>query len=386
MDDSTAEIPLPPPLPADAAAGLRAIHVKADALSPQASLAEKVKAALSTRATGDLWRAEAILMGALRTAPQGRGARLLLAEILRQETRFEEARAIYRQLLAADRQDVDALIGMADTDWAQSRRPEAFAWLARGVTEGAQTVDGLVTIAHRYQDWKDYPHAEETAVRAIHLYPNDVDAQIQRASIQVESGELEPAGALLEDILKNHPDNGLAHRLLAVVLTNPAYPHQNVNRARMLLEKAVELNARDEAIYRVAAQIYRDQRLYRLAAQAYYALLSLDPTSPDGRYGLSQVYALLGKQDLSRAQRDLYTMLDKRQRCGHDLTEQAYNHSDRPEVHVALARFCESIGDYAGAVTQYQIAAWQAPHDAAPTAALQHLYTRLGWAKPGTRP
>ena len=134
---------------------------------------------------------------------------------------------------------------MADTMFAANRRPEAFQWLARGVNEGAQTALSLSTIAHRYQDWKDYPKAEDAANRALKVEPDNIDAMVQLASIQVESGELDAGCHTLNAILTKDPNNGLAHRLLGVALMNGAYAHQDLSRARQLLERAVELNPRD---------------------------------------------------------------------------------------------------------------------------------------------
>ena len=247
---------------------------------------------------------------------------------------------------------------------------------------GAQTALSLTTIAHRYQDWKDYPKAEATAAKAIRIAPEDVNARLQLASIQVESGELGGAKQTLEAVLEKDPKNGLAYRLLGVTLMNAANAHQDVNRARALLEKAVELTPKDADIYRSAAVIYRQQRLYRLAAQAYDALLTLDPTSLDGRYGLGQVYALLGKAELSQQQLALYKLLDERQRRVTRLSEDVTHQPASAGTHLALARYLEASGDAARALPQYQIAAGLAPQDKTVQAAWRAFYTRLGWTPP----
>jgi len=68
--------------------------------------------------------------------------------------------------------------------------------------------------------------------------------------------------ALWSAFLAQDPNNALAHRLMGVVLMNAGYAHRDLDRARILLERAVELNPRDADIYRSAAVIYREQRLY----------------------------------------------------------------------------------------------------------------------------
>lgn len=383
MDDSGAELPLsPPPVPADNAAALRIAHAGLDALPANAPLSVQQQAAETALETGDLWKAESLSRTILQQAPGNRAARLALGESLRRQARFAEAQNVYLSLLKEDTHDSDAYLGLADTDFAANHRPEAFGWLARGVREGAQTPLALTTLAHRYQDWKDYPKAEETALRAVQAAPSDMTARLQVASIQVESGKLEAGHSTLEAILQQDPNNGLAHRLMGVVLMNATYAHSDINHARMLLEKAVELNPKDMDIYRAAAVIYRQQHLYRLAAQAYNTLLILDPTSLDGRYGLGQVYALLGKPEPGREQLALYKQLEEQQRRVTRLSEDVTHQPTNATAHAALARYLVSRGDFARAVPEYQAAAGLAPDNADIQAGLMQLYARLGWTRP----
>lgn len=333
-------------------------------------------------AVGDLWRAEKVARSALNLGPNDRLAVLTLAASLRQQCRFEEASRIYLDLIKHDSLDSDAYLGMADTTFAANKRPEAFRWLERAGNEGAQTALSLSTIAHRFQDWKDYPNAERTAARAVQAAPADIDSQLQLASIQVESTKLEDGYRTLDAILAQDPNNGLAHRLMAVLLLNSANTHQDINRARRLLERAVELTLRDADIYRSAAVVYREQRLYRLTTQAYDALLHLDPTSVDARYGLGKMYMLLGKADMGREQLALYAKLDDRQRHVARLSEDAAHHPLLAEGHAALARYLESSGDYARAQPQYQTAAGLAPGSPAIKRDLLRFYSRLGWSLP----
>lgn len=383
MDDSNAVIPLsPPPVPHDNGASLIKVHPRILALAASSKIQDQQEAADEAAAIGDLWTAETTSRAILQHNAKFRPARLSLARSLREQARFDSAAQIYTELLNEDHRDSDAYLGLADTAFEANDRPTAFDWLAKGVKDGVQTPLALSTIAHRYQDWKDYPRAQEAISAALKVAPSDIGALLQQASIEVESGNLDAGYRTLDSIFKLDPNNGVAHRLLGVVLMNATYSHPDLNRARSLLERAVELNGQDPAIYRAAAVIYRQQRLYHLAAQAYDALLHLDPTSTDGRYGLGQVYALLGKPDLSRQQLALYKQLDERQRQETRLSEEVLHNPRNSRAHATLARFLESSGDYARALPQYQTAAVLQPGDEALWTDMKRLYVHLGWPEP----
>jgi tetratricopeptide (TPR) repeat protein len=383
MDDSTADIPLnPPPLPADNMVQLRAEKDRVDALARSTSVGALQHAAEAAMDMGDLWRAEAITRSILKDKPDDPLAKLTLAASLRMQQRTDDAMQIYLELLRQDSHDTDAYIGLADTTFAANNRPQTFAWLARGVKDGVQTPRALIAIAHRYQDWKDFPNAEEAASRALQIDPSNIDTLLELASVQVESGELDAGYHTLESVFKTDPENEFAVRLMGVVLMNASYSHQDLNRARSLLEHAVELNVKDPDIYSSVAVIYRHQHLYRLAAQAYDALLHLQPASLDARYGLGHVYALLGKPEQSREQLAIYKFLDDRAHRAVRLKEDATHNPRSAETHAAIARLMEKGGDYAAALPQYQTAASLKPNSRAITDEINRFYARLGWLPP----
>ena len=128
--------------------------------------------------------------------------------------------------------------------------------------------------------------------------------------------------------------------------------------------------------------IYREQRLYRAAAQAYDSLLHLDGTSLDGRYELGQVYALLGKTDLSRQQ--LAPLQTSRRQAAARYPAAGGGHAPptaRGGPCGAGALPSEQRRLCAGAA-QFQTAAGLDPHNAAIEQDLERFYSQLGWGKP----
>jgi tetratricopeptide (TPR) repeat protein len=325
-----------------------------------------------------------LVKAALDQEPHNVPARQMLAEILRQSGSFADAQRLYLEFHAENPHELDPFIGLAETAEAGGRHDEVFVWLARAHREMSPTVENLIELAHHYQDWKEFTTAKSIAAEALRLAPNDENALLQDASILVEHDEMAEAEPLLEDLLTHYPQNGYACRLLAVVLTSPSSPHQDFNRARTLLEKAAELNRSDDAIYRVAAVVYRQQHLYRLAAQCYDALLKLDPKSLDGRFGLGQVYALLGKTDWSREQLAIYTQLQARARPIPMLDMAIHHHPADPRFHADKARYLEANGDLTGALAEYETVVLMTPAKkrGSALAAVRQCYDRLGWPPP----
>ncbi len=382
MDDSAAELPpSPAPPPSPDLARLRALHAATLAFKPQADPNATIQAAQTAQSLGDMFTAERLLKSAIRQDAQNAQAQQMLAELYRQEARYGEAKRLFLALHTRSPQSLDPYIGLAEVDFARGARAEAFTWLAQAGTGAAQTAENLTTLAHRYQDWDDFENASAMSAKALQIAPGDENAMLQRASILVQHGEMTESRQLLETLIVQHPQNGYAHRLLAVVLTNPNLPKQDYVRARSLLEKAVELTVTDAAIYRVAAIVYRQQHLYRLAAQSYDALLKLDPNSLEARYGLGQVYALLGKADWSREQFAIYTKLQEQQHRISLLNVALGVKPTDPARHTALARALEAQGDLSGALAQYQTAVLLSPPAGRNEArkAVAQCHARLGW-------
>jgi predicted Zn-dependent protease len=386
MDDSAAELPLtPPPLPSDNTLKLRAMRAEIDRVTARSTPDERLRAAQLAREMGDVWRAEKLLNEVLRARPGDRTARLLLADTLRQEARFAEARAIYEGLFKENPQDVAIYLHMANLELAQSHRAEAWKWLEQGVRNCAQTADNLTLLARHYQDWNDFVGADAALDRALKIAPDDPNPLLQRASLYFQHGRVVESQRILENLLKKRPDDGVVCRLLAATLINPSNPKQDFNRARELLEKAVGLNVKDPEIYRLAGVVYKHFRLYRLAAQAYDALLTLDPASTDGRYELGQVYALLNKPELSRAQLAMYYRLHHPEREITILYSTMSDHPRDPQAHIAFGVALEGNGDLGGAMREYQIASELPGGRVRARAKLARLYARLGWGKPEDR-
>jgi len=382
MDDSAAVLPASPPAPPSPDLNkIRSLHAATLLPLPATDIPAHLQAAQTAQRLGDLFTAKRLLEAALKQEPNSIPTRRMLADLLRQSGLFAEAKRLALQLHAEQPKDLDSFVALAEIADAENHHDEIFDWLAKAHTAIDPTVENLVNLAHHYQDWDDFTDAKALTAEALRLAPGDENAMLQRASILVEHGEMVEALPLLEDLTAHHPQNSYACRLLAVVLTNPNSPRQDFDRARTLLEKAAELNRTDPVTYRVIAVVYRKQRLYRLAAQCYDALLQLDPNSLEGRFGLGQVYALLGKADWSREQFAIYAKLQARDRKMPLFDVAIRHHPTDPRFHMDKARYLESQGDLTGALAEAETAEMLAPGSKSSGAMKEILncYALLGW-------
>ena len=382
LDDSQVTVSLsPPPLPPDGREQMREVNTQLNQGFVSDPIADLLAAAKMAQGIGDIWRAEDLTQAALRRSPEDPQARLLLANLLSQQERLSEAQILYLQLHHQHPGDVEPYLQLESIALREGKRAEAWKWLARGVTEGAQTADSLVALAHRYYYLDDFPAAQDALTKAAQVAPADVNVKLQRSIFFYERGRLAESRSILEAILHDEPENEPAHRLLAEVLIHPAYPAQDPVRANALLEQAVAIDPKDPEIYRLAAATYRHLHLFRMAAEAYTALLTLEPRSADARYGLGQIYVLLGKKDFARTQFDLCHLLQGREQQIASLSSTVSQHPLDAKAHAALAQGLETNKDFAGALREWQVAVGLAPGEPGLKMNLAQLYARLGWNK-----
>jgi tetratricopeptide (TPR) repeat protein len=343
--------------------------------TPAASL----QAAQVARQAGDLWLAVGQARGALAQNAANLDARLLLGDLYQSLALYDLAATQYRAVIRADKNRAEPYIGMAAIVHARHRPQDAAQWMQRAQRDAAPSTANLILLARAYQNNDDSADAFAMLDRAAQLAPDDPDVALQRASFLIYYARLDEARPLLENFLKQHPDNGLATRLLGVLLSTPSYKHADLMGARTLLERAAELNPRDVMIYSAIAPIYRQQHLPRLAAQAYDIILQLDPFNVEARYGLAQIYAQLGKPDLSREQMALFTRLQAQQHEMKRLNLAVRNEPTNAQTHARLARYAQEAGRCEIALEQSETAVTLAPHNAAMRAGLGALTASLGW-------
>lgn len=150
---------------------------------------------------------------------------------------------------------------------------------------GQQVTEGWQEDVRRYADAKDWNAAMATVDREMDRAPQDMDVRAWRARVLMWSGRLAEAELEYHIVLAaaaNDPDNWLG---LATVLYRLGRPRE----ALQALDCAVELDSQRTDIHIARARSLQAIGAVNEARLEFSRTLALDPTSVEGRAGLSSL-------------------------------------------------------------------------------------------------
>lgn len=234
-----------------------------------------------------------LLDEAQKLYPQEAGLPRLRAEALTYSNRTNEAVALYDQLIAADAQDVDAVLGKARV-YNYSDQPALAEPIYRRVLElqpdNYQATTELADILGRRSN---YPEAIATYLRAIEANPTDLATRVQLARVQRYSGNNADAEATLSQVLESDPRyvSALVERgvLRGVV---GSYSSGIADLQAALAIAPTDLDAQFGL-----AEVQGYSGAYAESIAGYRALLARDPQNLRARTQLSQVLSYAGRND-----------------------------------------------------------------------------------------
>jgi thioredoxin-like negative regulator of GroEL len=144
--------------------------------------------------------------------------RLELAKVLTYDKRYAEAIEVYRQVLAAEPENLAAKIGLSEVLYWTGNSEAASATL-KGVPEDKLDDKGKLMLADLFVAKKDY----ESAIRIFSAYverkPDDWVARLKLADVQSWTKRYPDAIASYEAILKVHPHDRQVRRKYGMVLS-----------------------------------------------------------------------------------------------------------------------------------------------------------------------
>ncbi|HET9626617.1 MAG TPA: tetratricopeptide repeat protein [Kofleriaceae bacterium] len=178
--------------------------------------------------------------------------------------------------------------------------------------------------------------------------PNRKDAATRLASLLRDGGEFDDAVNVLRDTVRTSGINAKIYTELGQVYI----AQKRFELAQLVLAKAVELDAKDPAIYNAFAVLALRQGKAQEAFERFDQAVSLDPTYIDARFNKAAV--LLDAGDFTRAKTELTTIVDKR--------------PDDFAAFVALGVAQRGLKDFPGAKTTWERVIKEAPRRSTPRA------------------
>lgn len=243
------------------------------------------------------------------------------AQVLFQLKRYEDADAVYRDMLATDETDLAAMIGMArnmierknyeeaaglcekskkyDEDYSSSYKFAMQAYAGMGETDKA--IDNAVMLIEKDEDLLPayvvdilYKHRNYSVAKIKEADNRDHDVKWQMAliSIYTKAGEYEKAIAEYDAIEKEYGRNEVIYNRRSDCYNNLGM----VQTAISEINKAIEINP-DYENWAQLGTIYRGAGMYEEAIGAFDKVIEKIPTNAWGYYIKGWCYELSGDDE-----------------------------------------------------------------------------------------
>lgn len=174
---------------------------------------------------------------ALALEPASAAAAMNLAQLDLLEKHPEAARERLQSVLAKDKTNVQALMGLAGVAMATAQEPEYVAWLEKAAQAGPSEVAPRLLLANYYLQKNDVRKALAIAREAQAANPADARVLDLLGTAQLAAGESKDAVTTYSNLAKLFPKNAVAQYKLATA----QIAAQNIESARVSLNRALAL-------------------------------------------------------------------------------------------------------------------------------------------------
>ncbi len=232
----------------------------------------------------------ALLERAAALAPHTPSVRLRLAEECFKLGRIDEAEALFRDLLADHPDNPRALLGRGQILSRRGQWQEALAPLKAAAEHPTARRSARVALAETYLRSGDAAAAEAERQRAAEApadlpwpdpfldaarpFQTGLQPRIDRALALLRNGQIEEAGALMSQVLHDHPQSDEAHLTMGKVLIQGGAPDE----AQKELRRAIELNPGLVNGHFLLAGAQMLQQDFEAAERSYLRTIALKPT------------------------------------------------------------------------------------------------------------
>jgi tetratricopeptide (TPR) repeat protein len=319
-------------------------------------------------AEGGQWdEAETNLKKAVELAPKSAGAKINLGDFYKSRGRFPEAEDAYQRAIRTAPDDPNARMALGNLYLAENKPQQVedflraskkdfsnnsvgYCMLGNYLIATNQMDKALTEYASLYQDHPRDPMVKNDYIQLLILHdrldearklndevlkaqPADEQAAIHKAQIEIRGGKPSMAVDTLQSVIKNDPDNAVAHYQLGLAFDQLG----TTNRAEAEWREAVRLRPDIIEAHGALARAAMQRNDASALAQEGDQIIALQPAAPDG-------YLLRGMAEFQRKQ---YTAAD------HYLN-QAIEKAPIPEAYVQLGNLRMAENQPAEAQKAYQ--------------------------------
>ena len=275
---------------------------------------------------GQQWdAAEVSFKKAAELNPKSTNALLSLGNFYQSRGRFPEAEQLFRRAIASAQDDPGPRLSLASLLMAENKSSEAEEFLRQSKKDFPNNSIGYRMLGDFYyannqldKATDEYAalyrdHSKDLVVKRNYIQllilkdrldearklndevlktkPDDEDAQIYKGEIEIRSGKPSDAINTLQAVLKNNPDNGVAHYQQGLAYEELG----NTNRAEQEWRDAIRTRPDIVEAHRALAGVAIHHRDPSGLAQEADQIIALQPNAPDG-------YLLRGVAEIDRKQ------------------------------------------------------------------------------------
>ncbi len=275
-----------------------------------------------------------------------------------QSGRFREAEAVYREILKAETENVDALHLLGVAVFQAGGDGEAAGFIERSLDLSPGNVDALNNLGQVYEFLDRTDDAMDAYRKAVTAVPGFAPALANLGTALLQKGEAEEAVDCLEGALKDFADDpdvlgGLGKALAAVGSPDEAVVH---------LRRAREIAPKDPVVLCNLGTALQANGDVAEAEAAFEAAVALDPDFAEGHYNLGTFLHDQGRFD--DAVRSYRRALDIK--------------PDDPAARVNLGKALQDQGQLNDAIAVFEGAIEADPGDAAAWNNLGNALENLG--------
>lgn len=254
--------------------------------------------AIAYEKDGKLELAERQYADAGKIAVGNREVALRFVAFLERQGKRAQAEDVLTEAVSADPRNVDLLVALARIRLAQQKWDGALAvadTIANLGSERAAMAHQIRAVAYAGQNKRDQSIASLEAAHAA--APDELQPVSSLVNAFVQSGKPEKAEALLDDLIKKHPNSAPLSLLMGSTLA----AMNDADQASVYLRSAITQRANDPAGYAALSSLYVRQKKFDEAARVLNAGLQEQPRDYNLRFALLGVKILQGDVEAAMA-------------------------------------------------------------------------------------